>query len=190
MNVYDFDKTIYDGDSTLHFYFYCIKKQPIILIWLPFQMWALVIYLLGIIDKTKFKQDFYIFLKSITNIDDLINSFWNINVKRIKQWYIKKQQIDDVIISASPEFLLTPICDMINIKYLIASKVNKLNGGYDGINCYGEEKVNRFNHLFPNNYILEFYSDSLADAPLAMVAQKSYIVQKDIIVSWEKYRSL
>lgn len=26
MNVYDFDKTIYDGDSTIDFYLYCVKK--------------------------------------------------------------------------------------------------------------------------------------------------------------------
>ena len=26
MNVYDFDRTIYDGDSTIDFYLYSIKK--------------------------------------------------------------------------------------------------------------------------------------------------------------------
>ena len=26
MNVYDFDKTIYDGDSTLDFYIFSVKK--------------------------------------------------------------------------------------------------------------------------------------------------------------------
>ena len=28
MNVYDFDGTIYDGDSTFDFYKYCMKKHP------------------------------------------------------------------------------------------------------------------------------------------------------------------
>ena len=27
MNVYDFDKTIYDGDSTLDFYLFSLKKN-------------------------------------------------------------------------------------------------------------------------------------------------------------------
>ena len=31
MNVYDFDKTIYKGDSTLDFYFFCLRKKPIII---------------------------------------------------------------------------------------------------------------------------------------------------------------
>ena len=30
MNVFDFDKTIYDGDCTVDFYMYCLKKYPVI----------------------------------------------------------------------------------------------------------------------------------------------------------------
>lgn len=28
MNVYDFDKTIYNGDSTIDFYLYSLRKKP------------------------------------------------------------------------------------------------------------------------------------------------------------------
>ena len=31
MNVYDFDGTVYAGDSTVDFYFFCLRKQPGIL---------------------------------------------------------------------------------------------------------------------------------------------------------------
>ena len=31
MNVYDFDGTIYDGDSSIDFYLFCIKRKPSIL---------------------------------------------------------------------------------------------------------------------------------------------------------------
>ena len=48
--------------------------------------------------------------------------------------------VDDVIISASPEILLTEICRRLGIKYLIASKVEKITGKYYGENCYGKEK--------------------------------------------------
>lgn len=188
MNVYDFDKTIYDGDSTLDFYFYCIQRQPMILMWLPSQIWAFALCFFGVIDKTKFKQCFYIFLKSLKNIDDLIILFWGMNEKKIKEWYIKRQQFDDVVISASPEFLLKPICDKFQIQYLIASRVDKQNGKYYGLNCYGEEKVSRFKEVFPNNSISEFYSDSLSDAPLAILAKKSYIVQKNNVVAWGEYK--
>ena len=36
MNVYDFDGTIYDGDSTLDFWYFCLKKHPQILLYLPY----------------------------------------------------------------------------------------------------------------------------------------------------------
>ena len=31
MNVYDFDNTIYDGESALDFFWYCLKKKPVLL---------------------------------------------------------------------------------------------------------------------------------------------------------------
>lgn len=35
MNVYDFDKTIYDGDSTADFYMFSLKRHKMILTLLP-----------------------------------------------------------------------------------------------------------------------------------------------------------
>ena len=37
MNVYDFDKTIYNGDSTLDFYIFSIKKNLLLLRYFPKQ---------------------------------------------------------------------------------------------------------------------------------------------------------
>ena len=49
INVYDFDKTIYDGDSSIDFYKYCLKNNKKVLLQLPVQLWALILYILGII---------------------------------------------------------------------------------------------------------------------------------------------
>jgi hypothetical protein len=35
MNVYDFDNTIYDGESALDFFWFCLKKKPTLLKVLP-----------------------------------------------------------------------------------------------------------------------------------------------------------
>ena len=35
VNLYDFDKTIYDGDSTIDFYLFCLKKKLSIIQYLP-----------------------------------------------------------------------------------------------------------------------------------------------------------
>lgn len=190
MKVYDFDKTIYKSDSTLDFYWYCIKKQPSLIFSLPMQLKGAVLYMTGKIDKTSFKEHFYCFLNRIDDkkIDQWIEEFWSQHISRINEWYIKQKQATDVIISASPEFLLIPIEDRLGIHKVMASRVDKYSGRYSGSNCYGEEKVHRYRELFKDQEIDEFYSDSLSDRPLADLAKNSFIVEKDTIISWGDYR--
>ena len=40
----------------------------------------------------------------------------------------------------------------------------------------------------PNTIIKEFYSDSFSDEPLAELAKKSYIVNKDNLYPWWEYK--
>lgn len=187
-NVYDFDKTIFDGDSTRKFYFYLLKKYPQISIFLPIQFIYFLPFLFKILPKTTFKQKFYSCFKILNNIDGDVLDFWEKNIYGIKDFYYKNQQESDIIISASPEFLLKPICDKLGIKYLIASKVDKKTGIYSGLNCYGEEKVKRLNLEIPNVEINEFYSDSFSDEPLAKLSKKSYIVLGDKLFDWWEYK--
>ena len=77
MNVYDFDRTIYDGDSTIDFYLYSIKKHPVILRCLPRQLISIIKYKLKLINKTEMKEGFYVFFRMIPDIDYDIDMFWN-----------------------------------------------------------------------------------------------------------------
>ncbi len=187
MNVYDFDKTIYDGDSTAHFILFCIKKQPSLLRYLPIQGFAFFRFLIKNVDKTTFKQTMYSFFQGIKDIDMYIAEFWQTHEKNLKPFYLNQKKADDVIISASPEFLLNPICDKLGVE-LMASKVDKKTGVYDGINCYGEEKVRRFYEKYENVQIDEFYSDSLSDSPLADISKQSFVVIKEKLIDWNQYR--
>lgn len=186
MNVYDFDKTIYHGDSSVDFYFYCLWTRPKIMIYFPVILLSIGLFLIGIYNKTKLKEKFYSYLVLFDDIDTVIDNFWKDNNNNIKQWYLEKRESSDLIISASPEFLLKPICKKLNIN-LIASKVDKNNGKYEGENCYGEEKVKRFFDKYTGP-IEKFYSDSLSDAPLAEIAVDSFIVREDNIIKWEYYK--
>ena len=112
--------------------------------------------------------------------------FWDTHIGNIKDFYKKQQKKDDVIISASPEFLLAPICQRLGIQYLMASRVDPKTGVYDGINCHGKEKVRRFYEVFPNGVIDEFYSDSHSDDPLAEIAKRAFIVKKEVLTDWNK----
>lgn len=184
MNVYDFDKTIYDGDSTMHFYLYCLKKHPSILKCLPKLFFAYCrYYLFGIGTKTDFKQSMYSFLK-YCDIDKDVKGFWSTHKLNIRKWYLQNKQDDDLVISASPEFLLEPIADDIGFA-LIASKVSPKNGRYDGINCYYKEKVRRMYELYPSAVVDEFYSDSYSDKPLAELSKKAFIVKGNKLIPWD-----
>lgn len=187
MNVYDFDKTIYDGDSTLDFYFFSLKKSPMLIRFLPIQIIGFIKYMFGMYSKLQFKEKFYSFLKGIKDVDSMVELFWNENQDKIKNWYLKSKEESDVIISASPEFLLNTICRRIGIKHLIASEVNKNTGICEGENCYGEEKVLRFKKYFEKGEIKKLYSDSLSDAPISLMASERYIVTGNNILPWDQY---
>ena len=188
INIYDFDETIYNGDSTRDFYFFCLKKNWRIIFWCFVQLYGFILFLLNIKDKDFFKEKAFVFLKSFDDVDALVKEFWDTHSSNMKNWYLKQKKDSDIIISASPEFLLKPIAKKYNFK-LIATNVNKKNGKMESTNCYGEEKVNRlkkdksYNSI--KNKINGFYSDSYSDEPIAKLAKKAYIVKKDKLKNWD-----
>lgn len=188
LNIYDFDDTIYRGDSTKDFYFFCLKKFPKMVLEVPLTLWAFLMYVLGVITKTKFKETMYRFLRHVDDIDSVLNEFWDKHEVNVKAWYLENKKEDDIIISASPEFLLEVICRRIGIKHLIASRVDKYTGVYTGDNCWGDEKVKRLYSVFPEAVCGEFYSDSLSDTPLAEIAHTAKIVRGDNFIDWNEYK--
>lgn len=186
MNAYDFDKTIYDGDSTADFYLFSLKRHKKIITLAPSLLGAFIkFYLLKKGTKTEFKEVMYRFLR-YCDIQRDINDFWAQNKYKIKHFYLENQKHDDVIISASPEFLLKPICNELRINNLIASCVDCKTGKYSGINCHGKEKVRRFYEAFGKEAkVEEFYSDSYSDTPMAEIAKKAYLVKQDKLFEWD-----
>lgn len=183
VNVYDFDKTIYRGDSTVDFYLFALKSNPAILCFVPVQLSGAIKYALKLIDKTQFKAAFFSFLRAV-DAETLVNKFWKSTQGKIYPWYLNQRQASDVIISASPEFLLRPVCDKLGIKYLIASNVDISTGKFIGRNCRGEEKARRFAAEYGSAHIDNFYSDSLSDTPLARLAENAFILDEGQISPW------
>lgn len=188
IDVYDFDKTIYNGDSTIDFYLYCIKKNFKLLKYLPVQVFYLIKYKLRLTNKENFKEKFFIFLNGINNIEEQVVNFWKKNKTKIRYEIIKNTENKKYIISASPEFLLQGIYVQIGDFELIASKVNKKNGKFEGKNCYGEEKVKRLRQHIEGEFEIDnFYSDSISDKYLAEMASNSYLVKNGgKIEKWNK----
>ncbi len=183
VNVYDFDKTIYHGDSSVDFYFYNLVNDQRLIKYLPKQLIASINYKMHRITKTQMKEVLYSYFTSVDNMDRRVNRFWAKKSKKIKKFYATTRRDDDIIISASPEFMLKPIMDKLNVCY-IASIVDENTGKYSGLNCYGEEKVLRLKHQFPHVRINDFYSDSLADTPLAKLAKRAFLVTGNKMSPW------
>lgn len=188
INAYDFDGTIYDGDSSVNFYLYCLKRKPLILISAPMQLIGALLYILKIKDKDYMKEKIFRFLKHIKDVDSYIEDFWSKNESKIKKWYLDQKETSDVIISASPEFLLKPLEKKYNFT-VIATKVNKKNGKYLSKNCHDYEKIKRFEEEFKGVKIKKFYSDSIkADLAMLEYANEGYIVKGNDIIPLEEYQ--
>ena len=192
INVYDFDGTIYKGDSSVDFFLFCLRRHSENIFLLLKIAFAFIQYKVHFCSKEHLKSVFFSFLKNIEDIDSVIEESWNNNFYKIDGWYKSQSAQSDVIISASPEFLLAPVCKQMGVR-LIASKVDKKTGKFIGNNCYGKEKVLRLQQFLDaqkeSDCELEnFYSDSKSDFSLASMAEKSWLVKfkgkKVKIIKW------
>ena len=186
MNVYDWDNTIYQGDSTFGLIKYCYKKRPKSLLSLPRTLVCGILYLIGIMPKKKFKETMFSMFKLIPDIDKVVDDYVHSHLSLVKPWYYQQQRSDDLVISASPEFLVKAFCKEMGITNVIASPVNIHTGKYEGDNCHGEEKVLRFKQVFQSGSIDSFYSDSYSDSPLAKLAKNAYVVKGNERKAWNK----
>lgn len=188
-NVYDFDGTIYDGDSSLNFIKFCILKKNSLILYLPKMILFLIKYKLKIIKKETMKEAFFEVVTKFDNIDLIIKEYWERYDYKLKDFFIKKKNHkNDIIASASPTFLLEPIAKKYKIKDLFGSPIDKKTGKYSGLNCHGVEKVKLINNKYPNCEILEMYSDDAsADKPLLDLAKEAFIVKKNSIIKYKDY---
>lgn len=184
MDVYDFDGTLYSGDSTADFVKHCLRRYPRIATTLPRTgVAAAACFGLHALSKTSFKQSLYRFLPLVPDIEREVSRFWALNEQRIAGPCHPSP--GDLIISASPEFLLHDVCAKRGL-VLIASQVDPHTGCVLGPNCSNEEKITRFRELYPSAEVERFYSDSRNDDPMAGLAREAYLVDlsKDVLAPW------
>lgn len=186
MNVYDFDNTIYDGESVLHFFFFYIKKTPYLLKYIPKVFNALLKYKAGKVTVEKALEEYAPFVedyfKSIPDIRADAREFWDAHMDRIKPFYRDIQRDDDVIVTASPECTMEEICNRLGIKHCVGSVIDEESGKITRL-CMRSRKVPAFFDAFPDAEIENFYTDSPKnDAPLIAVAKNAYHVKGNKII--------
>lgn len=184
MNTYDFDKTIFYPDSSFCFYRYCLRRFPsAVLPTVPRSLRLAVRYKSGKIRAKALKEQLFSFLSAVPDVDAAVADFWQQNEQRIGSWYLEQKKDDDLILSASPRFLLQPICDRLGVE-LIATEMDRHSGKIDGENCHDHEKVRRFYLRDPDGHTEAFYSDSLSDSPMAEIADRAFLVKKHRLFPW------
>ena len=184
MNVYDFDQTIFNPDSSYAFVLYCLRHYPRAGLHAAPGMAAFgVLHLAKKADTRALKEKVFAFLPRLDDVDRIVQEFWKENWSRLEPWYLEQKREDDLIISASPRFLLQPVADRLGVQ-LIATPMDKHTGKIIGNNCHDYEKVTRFYAAYPGAKPESFYSDSLSDTPMARISQQAFLVRKGERVPW------
>ncbi len=185
MNIYDFDNTIYNGDTNVDLILYSFFRHPIIVLKSLFSV--IVCYIKYKSKKISFeevKEHMLSFLFKIKDLDSYLDKFVDKKIHNIKSWYRENHKDDDVVISASYNIWIEKFCKKLNIKNIIATTTNE-KGKILGKNCSGEEKVKRLMEEFPDIKVNNAYSDSLDDVPMLKLANKSYLVKKNKLVEFK-----
>lgn len=175
MNVYDFDGTIFPGDCSIGFCFWCMNRHPkLYFTFFPKAVRNMILCKKGKMPEYLMQRKFFGYLTLIDDFDVQIERYWDKNEKKISAWYLAQKRADDLIISASPTCIIEPIAKRLGVN-CIATDFDREYGVFVNNMMYAREKAKYIiDHGFP--MIENFYSDSLADTPLALCAEKAHLV--------------
>lgn len=181
MKVFDFDNTLYDGESLVDFFeFLCDKKDELRkykkLVKIMLKLYEMNMLPTSLIKKelNKHKNDVSF---NTNNIDKYVNEFWDKNKHKLNKDLIKLINKDDLIITASLDVLLNPIRKELKTKHIISSIANIEKKDIDFI-CYKENKVLKYKELYKEELIDVLYTDSYADKPLMDISKKVILIDK------------
>ena len=194
--VYDFDKTIYGGETGTNFFKFYFKKFPLkSLVFIILYVEDILFYIFKQIKLKQLKERFFRFLEghSKEEIDKLVTEFWEIEKNKIYDWAKdelaeNKKQSDLVIVtSASPKFIIEKFLLDFGYDLVFGTEFVKFDNDRFISKIYGEnnkndEKVKKLKIWAKKQKIsfeiLKFYSDSIADKPLYDLAKEKVWVNK------------
>ncbi len=186
LRIYDFDGTIYDGNSTWDFYLYLLRRYKRNYFLIPVIFFIFVFLRIRGAAYSKTIETIYKMLHTSKDVEQDILNFWKEKECKIKKFYLDQKTSNDIIVSASPEPLLKPIVDKLGAK-LVASKFDTKKKAFVGNMCIGAEKVKRLNEMGIDTCD-EFFTDSLIDAPMIKFSRKSYLVEDNSYFElWSKF---
>ncbi len=98
MNAYDFDGTIYNGDSGMDFVKFAFSKKPFLVFFHLIKCAKPAIeYKLGKIDFKEAKSKVFSFVSKIDNLEKMTSEFAEKNKHKVKKYYHKTRRDDDTV---------------------------------------------------------------------------------------------
>lgn len=94
---------------------------------------------------------------------------------------MQQKQNTDVIVSASPEFLIKEMCDRLGVSWYVASQIDFKTGKVQRSICRGQEKVIQFREKYPDVYVDKSYGNSESDKPIIAIGEHGYMVKNHSI---------
>ena len=180
IDVFDFDGTLFAGDTQLAFTAYALRHRPRTVLFLPLGLPGLVMALLRPHDLAHAKR-FFLLPLAKAHAFDLIGPFWE-EMKKEGRVDLSPLGPDRpaVICSASPAFLLRPLFESVpRVVSVIGTELDPETLRILGPNNRGEEKVRRLKALFPEARIRRMLTDSAKhDAPLLALAEEPAVLPK------------
>ena len=191
IKVFDFDNTIYQGESTIDFFLYIISKKKNYIKYLPLTIYTYILYKTKRLPLDYVKKIANKYTHEIVNnkneIKELVQEFWINNSNKLKPKFLNMIDEEDIIITASPNILIDGIKDKLKTKNIICSQINLETGNLDFL-CLKENKSIAFQKYYKDKEIDELYTDSMNDTPLINISKKSYLVKGDEIIEINNHK--
>lgn len=190
MRVFDFDNTIYDGESIMDIFLYFLKKDTkTILKFAPKFIKDFIRYKFDKITvdeaMASYGKAFKAYCEKVEDIYGDFERFWDKNQSKVKQFYFDIQDENDIVVSGCPYCLLKIICDRIGIKHYIGSDIDPIKGEINKI-CYKDKKIEAFREVYGYVVIDDFYTDSMADKPMMDISRNVFMVKGEKITQIKK----
>lgn len=183
MKVFDFDNTLYRGESSIDLSFYMIRHDRRILLYVPTILVSLVRYKLCLMKKDEMERiinDFFGgVMRDTGDPSGFVRSFWETHADRLNRKMLALVGPGDVIMTASPSFLLDGIRTELNTDRILCTEVDPVRKKITWFN-FGDNKVRRFRDLYGDRMIDVFYTDSYNDRALMEISRKVYIVRRGV----------
>ncbi len=192
LEVYDLDKTLLNGDSNELWHEYLLDLNILNRDFIQKDKELMDLYAQGKLDMDTYLEFAIDALSvlSLSDIEELMPRFLDEYIKPIVHKEAKeliKNAKHKLIISATPEFVVRPISQMLGIDECIGMRLkvkdNKFTSQYEIPLSYKDGKVECLKQWLKQKNLsfdkIVFYSDSINDLPLLEYANEAYCVNPD-----------